>query len=245
MAWSDFAGSGPGGAWIVGDRFGNNQVEAIRQNFVMLKGTRLSGSGSPEGTVTGTIGELYRRTDGGPGTTLYIKESGAGNTGWRAVGVPPPAPLLAMATVTLTDAQIKALPTTGVPVVAAPAAGYRVKLISGTISLNSVAGAYTNFNADGLLGFFIGTIRLSAKIYNDTGGTLASTSLTDFLGAAHQRIADLGMVLDPDVSILGGPTDLGAKSLDVKADNKTSGAFTGGNAANSMKVFAYYVLEQL
>jgi len=43
-----------------------------------------SGSGSPEGAVTGTVGSLYTRTDGGAGTTLYVKETGSGNTGWAA-----------------------------------------------------------------------------------------------------------------------------------------------------------------
>jgi hypothetical protein len=41
-----------------------------------------SGSGSPEGVVTAPVGSLYSRTDGGAGTSLYVKESGAGNTGW-------------------------------------------------------------------------------------------------------------------------------------------------------------------
>jgi hypothetical protein len=40
------------------------------------------GSGSPEGVITGDIGNIYLNTDGGAGTTLYVKESGAGNTGW-------------------------------------------------------------------------------------------------------------------------------------------------------------------
>lgn len=42
------------------------------------------GSGSPESVVTAPIGSLYTRTDGGAGTTLYVKESGSGNTGWVA-----------------------------------------------------------------------------------------------------------------------------------------------------------------
>ncbi len=40
------------------------------------------GSGSPESAVTAPIGSLYLRTDGGAGTTMYVKESGVGNTGW-------------------------------------------------------------------------------------------------------------------------------------------------------------------
>ena len=43
-----------------------------------------SGSGSPEGAVTAPVGSLYSRTDGGTGTSLYVKESGTGNTGWVA-----------------------------------------------------------------------------------------------------------------------------------------------------------------
>ena len=43
-----------------------------------------SGSGSPESVVTAPVGSLYLRTNGGAGTTLYVKESGTGNTGWVA-----------------------------------------------------------------------------------------------------------------------------------------------------------------
>lgn len=41
-------------------------------------------SGSPEGVVTAPVGCLFSRIDGGAGTTLYVKESGSGNTGWVA-----------------------------------------------------------------------------------------------------------------------------------------------------------------
>jgi hypothetical protein len=43
-----------------------------------------SGTGSPEGVKTAPVGSLYSRTDGGASTTLYVKQSGAGNTGWVA-----------------------------------------------------------------------------------------------------------------------------------------------------------------
>lgn len=42
------------------------------------------GTGSPEGVVTAGVGARFTRLDGGPGTTEYYKESGAGNTGWVA-----------------------------------------------------------------------------------------------------------------------------------------------------------------
>jgi hypothetical protein len=44
--------------------------------------TWTSGSGSPEGAVTAPVGSLYSRSDGGLLTSLYVKESGSGNTGW-------------------------------------------------------------------------------------------------------------------------------------------------------------------
>jgi hypothetical protein len=42
------------------------------------------GTGSPQGVVSAPVGTLYSRTDGGTGTTLYVKEAGTGNTGWVA-----------------------------------------------------------------------------------------------------------------------------------------------------------------
>ena len=39
-------------------------------------------SGTPEAAVVSGVGGLWRRTDGGAGTTLYVKESGTSNTGW-------------------------------------------------------------------------------------------------------------------------------------------------------------------
>ncbi len=39
---------------------------------------------APEGSVTANVGSIYLRTDGGAGSTFYVKESGTGNTGWVA-----------------------------------------------------------------------------------------------------------------------------------------------------------------
>lgn len=41
-----------------------------------------TGTGTPEGAVTGAIGDLFLRTNGVDGTSAYNKISGAGNTGW-------------------------------------------------------------------------------------------------------------------------------------------------------------------
>lgn len=44
-----------------------------------------TGTGSPESAVAAPVGSLFLRTDGGASTTLYVKESGSGSTGWKAV----------------------------------------------------------------------------------------------------------------------------------------------------------------
>lgn len=41
-------------------------------------------TGSPEGVITAPVGSIFTRLNGGAGSTLYVKESGAGNTGWVA-----------------------------------------------------------------------------------------------------------------------------------------------------------------
>lgn len=57
-----------------------SQDVLIRQ----LQGRLRFGEGSPEAVVAAPVGTLYMREDGGAGTTLYVKESGSGDTGWVA-----------------------------------------------------------------------------------------------------------------------------------------------------------------
>lgn len=45
----------------------------------------LAGDDSPEGVYAANVGSIYSRTNGGTGTSLYIKESGSSNTGWTAL----------------------------------------------------------------------------------------------------------------------------------------------------------------
>lgn len=55
-------------------------------SYAFGKAVRLTGAGTPESVVTAPIGSEFLRTDGSTGTTIYIKESGTGNTGWAAPG---------------------------------------------------------------------------------------------------------------------------------------------------------------
>lgn len=53
-------------------------------NGVWYPEAPIMGNGTPEAAVAAPVGSLYRRLDGGASTTLYVKESGTGNTGWVA-----------------------------------------------------------------------------------------------------------------------------------------------------------------
>ena len=81
-------------SWDAAPKTGNPEVDQFLHDLLdIAKSTQLkgndvathAGSGSPEGVVTANVGSTYRRTDGAASTTLYVKESGTGNTGWRAV----------------------------------------------------------------------------------------------------------------------------------------------------------------
>jgi hypothetical protein len=63
--------------------YANGDMERMATGTTSVKD--LVGTGTPEGVVTGAVGSMFRRTDGAAGTTLYIKETGTGATGWRAV----------------------------------------------------------------------------------------------------------------------------------------------------------------
>lgn len=52
--------------------------------LLISSGLPARGAGSPEGAVAADVGSIYIRTDGGSGTTLYVKESGSEKTGWIA-----------------------------------------------------------------------------------------------------------------------------------------------------------------
>lgn len=59
-----------------------DNMEVIRQEITKLG--IYYGTGSPETVVVAPVGSIYKRLDGGAGTTLYVKESGVAATGWVA-----------------------------------------------------------------------------------------------------------------------------------------------------------------
>lgn len=71
------------GAGVTGTQLRDNQGTVGHGNSAVGGdyGT-LTGTGTPEGAVTAGVGTLFRRTDSA--TSLYVKQTGTGNTGWVA-----------------------------------------------------------------------------------------------------------------------------------------------------------------
>lgn len=150
--------------------------------------------------------------------------------------------------VTLTDAQIKALPTTGINIVAAPGAAKFIALILAYLACDSTFGNYTNIDANALIQLTI-------------VGELVSTRLRQ---AVNTNISNLLATSDKAIVALTHPqTETGVAGVDTAAPspnylpsldngaltlgciNGAAGNFTGGNAANTMKVTVFYLIADL
>jgi hypothetical protein len=60
-------------------------LNTLRDILERLNGQVLTGTGTPAGVVIADRGTLFLRTDGGAGTTLYVKEGNDGTfNGWAA-----------------------------------------------------------------------------------------------------------------------------------------------------------------
>tara|TARA_R110000868_G_scaffold286915_2_gene547330 strand:+ start:1040 stop:2245 length:1206 start_codon:yes stop_codon:yes gene_type:complete len=71
------------GTALLGDDVFRFKAAFISESVILGTGVLVTtGINSPEGVLTAPQGSLFLRTNGGANTTLYVKESGTGNTGW-------------------------------------------------------------------------------------------------------------------------------------------------------------------
>ena len=143
----------------------------------------------------------------------------------------------------LTDAQIKALPTTEVEILPAPGVNRVIIPLYAVASITWTAN-YTNINANSTLHLKINTFYPFAYLDEANGG-----GVTGFLAQSADSIMfsspisrqESGRIMAEDL-----PTsEVMNQPLGIRANNAGSGDFTGGNASNIMKVTVYYVIVDL
>lgn len=135
-------------------------------------------------------------------------------------------------TVTLTDANIKALPTTPFELLPEPAAGQRLFIVGGTVTIDVRAGVYTNFGATTKFRLVLGGVWNQDAIlfFKDQLEDNSAVFVNDF-----RPNADFTYV---DEVLLGG-------GFTATTPNGVAGNFTGGNAANTIKITTLYSVADL
>lgn len=198
----------------------------------------LTGSGTPEGAITAAIGSVYRRTDGGAATSLYVKESGAGNTGWVAYGSPAGSGAPTTATYitqtadgTLSAEQALSSLSTGI---------MRVATTTGAItSLTDSAGILGNISDETGSGLLVGAT--SPTLVTPTIGVATATSVN--------KVAITAPASSATLTIADGKTLTASNTLTFTGTDASSVAFgVGGTviyAANNLGALAATTSAQL
>lgn len=158
-------------------------------------------------------------------------------------------------TVTYTNTQIKALGDSSIALLPAPGAGLRIRVIAISFNANTLAGAYTNVNttyADFHLS--IGGDAVGYGPVNDNTVSPALTGVSNLLATANHVIYDLvqpsagapgpagGLQYVQNTNALFAANEVNTALL-LNMSNNGSGALTGGNAANTLKLTVYWVPE--
>jgi hypothetical protein len=159
--------------------------------------------------------------------------------------------ILRWTSTTLTDAQIKALPTTPITLVSAPGSGKRIKVIGAALRVDSTAGAYTNIDAtySAIAVYYLGDFSqwATAGVVDDSTATPSLARRTTLSGGTGIGSADLPPYVDIFTQGWTVPNIVGSgvsenKALAIAADNDGTGNFTGGNAANTLRVDVTYLV---
>ncbi len=191
-----------------------------------------------------TIAYTVTRVSNQDGVTLTL-EDGVPIDPTLALTSDIPEPILLRASVSLTNAQIIALPTTGVELVAAPGAGYVAVPVSVSVVLNNAAGVYTADDGSSWLvqwagGAYIGDPRpiksrlTSANIYFLELPTIFLKEGTGSGGTFFDNI----VIGDTSAQTLATAED---KAIQIKDDWNGVSNYGAGNVANSAEITTYYI----
>lgn len=153
--------------------------------------------------------------------------------------------LVCTKTIPLTNAQIKSLPTTPFELLPAPGAGKVIKVISGVVVLDNMAGVYTDVSPDPGSGSYLS--------YDNGASATNNAGLAMFYNVA-QSIQGV----TPTANITAGGLTEAYNALSqienkpivfsVYNDNGIDGTsidFTGGHTDNTMKITVIYSIVDL
>lgn len=150
--------------------------------------------------------------------------------------------------ITLTDAQIKALPTTPIQIIAAPGAGLVLVPFYAWWYVNG-SDNYASINALARVGVgYAGTLSCVLTQFREAGGEVSNLLAN---GASHhaflppdikQYDSGGGVLRSSGIGQFQDEPGVTNTALEVFAVNPTDGNFTGGNAANSIKVTVLYAV---
>ena len=151
------------------------------------------------------------------------------------------------ATVTLTDAQIKALPTTPVVIIPAPGANRFIVLVQAIAIIDTLAGLYTNVSADVYVQLLLSPGDQDFAVSNPsdasaTAGLLGTTRAAIFL--TPFSYAGTGGQSGLIISNYGAESSVVNQSLAIAMTND-DGDLTGGNVANTLTVAVSYLVLSL
>lgn len=146
--------------------------------------------------------------------------------------------------VTLTNSQIKALPSTPVEIIPAPGEGKFIFPMFAVLRVNSLQ-SYTNINASARVQMPIGGgafILLKASEDPDglVSGILANGNSVSLSASSLSPTSAGGIEM-----LIGYNDTIGNLPLNIEATNAASGDFTGGDVGNSLEITVYYVIADL
>lgn len=151
------------------------------------------------------------------------------------------------AELTLTDAQVKALSTTPITLIAAPGAGKMIVPIAVVMNLKSWVADYTNINVSSILRILYAAGTVEPIVI---GSNATSLSVTNLLGFSGNRPSIYGIRSNVVSSTLRPVSSFAQAepintALQMSINNQGSGDLTGGNAAQSLIVTVLYEIVNI
>lgn len=198
-----------------------------------------------QGMLTPRMTNAQRAAIAAPATGLevYCTDAPEGkyintSTGWQLQ-----APVVLSRTVTLTDAEIKALPTTGIEVIPAPGAGKAIYLMGAFLQSDFTAGVYIDSGTGDESLVLLAATNYLSNLFTSWSGVLTSgTKQSSYINSGFVEPGAgsfTGEVVNP---LRVASSDIENAAVIIKDDFNGVPDYTGGNAANTLDVTVFYTI---